>query len=221
VGRRALAWGLILYGVAGILLVVAGAAVGLDTAARIERLATDADGTLAAAASSTQAAAEAFVSVDASLDEGETSADAAAGLSRDAAGTLRSLALAMELSVFGAQPLLPLSAEFETSASQADDLAETLDRVASSLGDTRTDAVRIGTELETLAERIEALRGSSGASDGDPPPLRLVIGLLLAWLAMPALAALVTGLALLRRQPVTVTRVAVTDRESGPPNPPA
>lgn len=198
-GRRALAWGLILYGLAGLLLLVGGAAAGVDTASRIERLAADADGTLAAAARATEAAADSFANVDTSLGEAETSAVAAAGLSRDAAGTLRSLALAMELSLFGAQPLLPLSAEFITSAEQAEELSDTLTSVAGSLGNTRTDVVRVGAELETLGERLESLRGSSGATDGSPPPLRLFIGLLLAWLALPAIAALVAGLALLRR----------------------
>lgn len=224
-GRRALAWGLILYGLAGLALIIAGAAVGLDAADRIERLATDADGTLAAASRATDAAAESFTNVDASLDEAERSAVAAAGLSRDAAGTLRSLALAMELSLFGAQPLLPLAAEFVTSAEQADELAETLTDVAGSLGDTRIDVVRVGTELETLGDQLAALRGSSGADDGTPPPLRLFLGLLLAWLALPAIGAVVAGLALLRSPSpspsVTVVERPVADDRASPPSPPA
>ena len=212
-GRRALAWGLILYGLAGVILVVAGAIVGLDIGSRVERLAGDADGTLAAAARATEATADAFVDVDTSLDEAETSATSAAALAREAAGTLRSLAFAMELSILGAQPLLPMAADFVASADQAEDLADTLTSVGSSLGDTRADTARIGAELQTLGTRLEDLRGSSGAADGDPPPLRLFIGLLLAWLAVPALASLVTGLALLRRRPASVTVV-------GPPTPP-
>ncbi|HSK92795.1 MAG TPA: hypothetical protein VLA76_01905 [Candidatus Angelobacter sp.] len=197
--RRTLAWGLVLYGLAGIALLVIGAAIGLDTAGRLERLASDADGTLAAAVRSTDAAADAFTDVDASLEEAELSAGTAALLSREAAGTLRSLALAMELSIFGAQPLLPLSAEFETSAGQADELAEALDRVGGSLGDTRGDVDTLGVELRTLSERIEALRGSSGDDADGAPPLRLFIGLLVAWLTLPALAAIAVGLAMLRR----------------------
>lgn len=205
--RGAVAWGLILYGLAGLVLIVAGAAVGLDTATRIERLAADADGTLAAASRATETAAESFANVDASLREAETSAIAAAALSRDAAGTLRALGLAMELSLFGTQPLQPLAAEFVTSAEQAEALAATLTSVGESLGATRTDAVRVGAELGTLADRLDSLRGSTGADPGSPPPLRLFIGLLLAWLAVPALAALVAGLVLLRRAPVTTTVV--------------
>ncbi len=224
-GRRALAWGLILYGLAGLVLIIAGAAVGLDAAGRFERLAADADGTLAAASRATDAAAESFTNVDASLDEAERSAVAAASLSRDAAGTLRSLALAMELSLFGAQPLLPLAAEFVTSAEQADQLAETLTGMAGSLGDTRIDVVRVGTELETLGDQLAALRGSSGVGDETAPPLRLFLGLLLAWLALPAIGAVVAGLALLRRQSpgpsVTVIERPVAEDRAPPPSPPA
>jgi hypothetical protein len=220
VGRRALAWGLILYGLAGLVLLIAGAAIGLETASRVERLAADADGTLAAATRATQAAANSFADVDASLGEAESSATAAAALSRDAAGTLRSLALAMELSLFGSQPLLPLAAEFVTSAEQAEALAETLASVGGSLGNTRTDAVRVGTELEVLAEQLESLRGSSGTADGSPPPLRLFIGLLLGWLAIPAIGALIAGLALLRRRPAAVTVVQAPAPDPRPPSPP-
>jgi hypothetical protein len=218
VGRRALAWGLILYGLAGLILIAGGAAVGLDAAARIERLAAEADGTLAAASRATGAAAEAFTNVDTSLGEAETSAVAAAGLSRDAAGTLRSLAIAMELSLFGAQPLLPLAADFAASAEQAQALAGTLGSVAGSLGDTRTDVVRVGTELEALGAELDSLRGSSDTG-GEAPPLRLFLGLLIAWLALPALGALATGLALLRRQPRSVTVVHTPPPPAGPEGP--
>lgn len=219
-GRRALAWGLILYGLVGLALLLSGAAIGLETASRVERLAADADGTLAAAARATGAAADSFVNVDASLSEAEASATGAAALSRDAGGTLRSLALAMELSLLGAQPLLPLAAEFVTSAEQAEALADTLTSVAGSLGDTRTDVVRVGTELETLGAQLESLRGSSGAADGGPPPLRLFIGLLLAWLAVPAIGSLVAGLAMLRRRPAPVA-VVHPPPSVEPPSPPA
>jgi hypothetical protein len=212
VGRRALAWGLILYGVAGIVLIIAGAALGLEATARVERLAADADGSLDAASRATTAAADAFTNVDASLSEAESSALGAAALSRDAAGTLRSLSLAMGISLFGAQPLLPLASEFSASAAQADALAGTLTSVAESLGETRIDIVVVGAELESLGAHLEALRDSSGAGGSDAPQLRLFLGLLLAWLALPALAALAVGLALLRRRPAAVTVV-----EAGPP----
>lgn len=192
-----LAWSLILYGILGIALVVGGALIGLELASRIERLAATADGTLVAAVRSTDAAADAFTNVDASLSESEASAHAAAALARDASGTLASLARAMELSVFGAQPLLPLAGEFDASAEQASALGDTLVRVGGSLGDTRTDVASIGTELNGLSMELAALRDANGTG-GSAPPLRPFVILLLVWLLIPALGGLLGGLALLR-----------------------
>lgn len=215
-GRRVLAWVLVLYGIAGLALTVTGAAIGLDAATRLERLASDADGTLVAAAEATRAAAESFTNVDASLADAQESASAASSLALDASGTLRSLALAMQLNILGTRPLQPLAAEFETSAEQADALAETLGSVGGSLGDTRTDLILVGAELDTLGDRIERLRGTDETSAA--PSLRLFVILLVIWLVLPAVASLVTGLAMLRRPPVVVARPGgVGDG----PNPPA
>jgi hypothetical protein len=192
-----LAWALIVYGVVGFVLVIGGAVMGLEVATRVERLAATADGTLAAAARSTEAAASAFGNVDGSLSEAENSAEAAATLARDASGTLASLGDAMELSVFGAQPLLPLASEFDASSEQAAALGDTLDGVSGSLGDTRTDVAGIGDELDLLSEELDGLR-QANTSDGDAPPLRLLVLMLLAWLLVPAIGSLVVGVVLLR-----------------------
>lgn len=194
---RPLAWALIVYGLLGIALLVSGALYGLEMAGRVERLATAADGTLAAAARSIRAAADSFASVDDSLSESEASAAGAAVLAREASGTLDSLSFAMRISVLGSQPLLPLADEFATSADQAAELAEMLDAVGASLGGTRTDVAIIGVELDTLSRELEALRGSS-ETDAGSPSLRLFVALLLGWLAIPAIAALLIGLVLLR-----------------------
>jgi hypothetical protein len=200
--RPLLGWALIVYGLLGIALVIGGAAIGLGLASQVERLAVTADGTLAAAVRSTDAAAAAFANVDTSMTEAQTSAEAAASLSRDASGTLASLARAMELSVFGAQPLLPLAGEFEASSEQASALGGTLDALGGSLGDTRTDVARIGTELEALSAELRALRETSGPG-GSAPPLRSFVVLLLAWLLVPAIGAMLGGLVLLRRPPAS------------------
>ena len=200
VSRRGLGWLLVVYGAMGLALVTGGAFIGLDLAGRVERVAAEADTTLMAAARATEATADAFENVDGSLAEARASSDAAAALAREAAGTLASLAVAMELSVFGAQPLQPLAGEFAASADQASALADTLDDVGSSLGDTRTDAARIGPELTTLSEQLSALgadperpRGTVGS-----PPLRAFVVLLLAWVGMQAFVSLVAGITLVR-----------------------
>ncbi len=195
--RRTLGWALIAYGMLGIALIVGGAPAGLSLAASVERLAVTADDTLRAAVTSTEAAAAAFVNVDGSLAQAESSAGSAAQLSRDASGTLASLAAAMELSVFGVQPLLPLAGEFETSASQASALGDELADVAGSMGGTREDVARIGTELSGLSTELGKLR-EAGGSGSAPPPIRAFVLLLLAWLMVPAVGGIVGGAALLR-----------------------
>lgn len=198
--RRALGWGLIAYGVIGIALIAGGASTGLALASTVERLAVTADGTLQAAVRSTEAAADAFVNVDGSLSEAESSATSAADLATEASGTLQSLASAMEISVFGAQPLLPLAGEFDASAQQASALGDELDGVAGSLGDTRVDVARIGTELDGLSRELAALREASGNGVA-APPIRIFVTLLLLWLLVPALGGLVAGVVLLRMAP--------------------
>ena len=198
--RRLLGWGLVLYGLAGVVLVIGGGLVGLEVAGWVERLAAAADGTLAAATASVEAASDAFANVDASLAESQASAEAGAQLSREASGTLRSLSTAMELSIFGAQPLRPLAADFETSADQASALADTLERVGSSMDDTRSDVSGIGTELDNLGVELAVLRDSTGAG-GDASSIRPLVMLLLAWLLIPALGGIIGGMALLRVPP--------------------
>jgi hypothetical protein len=171
---------------------------------RVENLALRADTTLASAQRATQATADSFTGVDASLAEGESSADSAATLAREASATLDSLSVAMSLQILGSRPLQPLAADFADSADQAAALADELDGVGASLSDTRADMARIAVELDQLAVDLGALRDAGTDSGGSAPPLRLFVTLMLVWLGLQAVAAIIGGLALLRRQPVIV-----------------
>ena len=195
---RALGWAALAYGVAGFALVVVGAIGGLDMAERVETLAVRADSTLAAAQRATRATADSFSAADDSLADAELSAEGAAILARDASETMRSLAAAMSLSIFGTRPLQPLAEDFATSADQAAALADTLDDVGASLSDTRADMTLIADELDELAIELTELRTSS-RTDGSAPPVRLFVALLLIWLGLQALTATLGGLVLLRR----------------------
>jgi hypothetical protein len=195
--RHRLGWALIAYGAIGLVLLVVVTFVALDAAARAERLVGSADATLASAATTADAAAAAFTGADESLDRGAASAADAATLSRDASVTLRSLAVAMETSIFGAQPLLPLADDFAATADQAASLADELDGVGAALSDTQGDIVLVGTRLEDLAGDLAALSPSGSASDR-MPPLRLIVVLLAVWLGLPAAGALLAGIWLLR-----------------------
>ena len=197
ISRYATGWLLIVYAVVGFALVILGGLVGIDLATRVEQLTGNADSALTAAAGATEAAAESFASIDDSLGDARTSSDAAAALAREASGSLRSLASAMALSIFGAQPLLPLAEDFSTSADQAADLADTLDEVGGSLGDTRADVARIGPELELLSDQLDELAAEPDAN-ASAAPFRLFVIALLAWLLFQAVGSLVAGLSLIR-----------------------
>ena len=196
-GRSTLAWGLVAYGVAGLILSIVGVTFGLDAAGQLERLAAATDQTLEAAARSTAAAAASFDSIDDSLVSAEDSVAQAAALAADAGATLDALSAAMDLSVFGAQPLQPLADEFADAADQAGQLATTLSTTAGSVSDVQADAAAIGVELEGLADELEALRGSVPP---DRVPIRGLVALLIAYLTLPAVAALVAGSLMLRAQ---------------------
>ncbi len=204
---RALGWALLAYGIVGVALVVVGALGGLEMADRIENLAVRADSTLAAAQRATEATADSFTGVDVSLGEGEASADAAAVLAREASATLRSLSLAMGISILGARPLQPLAADFADSADQASALADTLNGMGGSLSDTRADMAAIGSRLDQLAAELDSLRDAS-STEGAAPPVRLFVTIVLVWLGLQALGALIAGLAFLR-PPRTVVVVEV------------
>ena len=195
--RSTVGWGLIAYGVIGLALSIIGFTFGLDAAGQLERLAAATDTTLDAAARSTAAAGDSFDSIDVSLVNAEGSIDQAATLSADAGATLDALSAAMNLSIFGAQPLQPLADDFADAADQADELAATLATTAGSVSQVRTDATAIGTQLDALADELVMLRGSVPAN---PVPIRGLVALLLAYLTLPAVAALLSGVLVLRAQ---------------------
>ena len=195
--RSTLAWGLVAYGLLGLALSIIGFTYGLDAAGQIEQMAEATGTTLEAAARSTSAAADSFDSIDGSLVNAGESISQAATLSADAGATLDELSAAMNLSIFGAQPLAPLADEFADAAAQADELASTLTTSASSVSDVRTDAASVGAELDGLATELEALRDSVPDTS---VPVRGLVALLLAYLTLPAVAALAAGLLLLRAQ---------------------
>src|ERR671914_2831798 len=139
-GRSTLGWGFAAYGAIGLVLSVVGFTFGLDAAGQLERLAAATDTTLDAAARSTAAAARSFDSIDTSLVNAEGSIEQAATLSADAGATLDALSVAMNLTIFGAQPLQPLADDFADAAEQADELAATLATTAGSVTQVRADA---------------------------------------------------------------------------------
>jgi hypothetical protein len=196
VPRRALGWALAAYGALGLALVVAGLPIGFDLAGRIERLAASADATLSAAGNSAAAASVALEGLETGLTRSEASSEDAAALAREAALTLAALGSAMEISIFGAQPLLPLAADFRDTSAQANALATELDGITSALATSRGDLDEVSLQLSALAIEIEELRGLTSERTAGVPPVRPFVILLLAWLAIPAIGSLALGIAI-------------------------
>jgi hypothetical protein len=214
---RVLAWLLAAYAVLGGIIMVAALLVGGPLVSRLDRLTTSALDTLSAASEAATSAADTFDGFDVSVQEAQASTDDAVVLSRDAASTLDGLAAAMSLSIFGAQPLLPLAGQFDDSAGQMRELGDSLDGIGEALGGNRADIARLGTRMRTLAERLETLeeRLASGRTGGGIPLSWLFYGFLL-WQVLPILAAGI-GAAWLFRYTRPLITPAPTAPPSGPP----
>lgn len=200
---RMLGWLLACYAVAGALLAIVTLVVGGPLMTRAESLAGSATGSMQSAADSAEAAADAFVGFDASLDQAQRSTTDAAAISRDTAGTLRSLADAMAISIFGNQPLLPLADEFATSADQLEQMGGNLEGIGRALTANQDDVAVLARELRTLADQLRELRDAVGREQSERragPPLSWLLYGFVAWQLLAVAAAGVGGWLLLRRR---------------------
>ena len=210
---RILAWLLAAYAVLGAALMVAALLVGGPLVSRLDRITTSALDTMAAATEATRVAADAFDGFDVSITEARASTDDAAGLSRETAVTLDALSAAMGISILGAQPLLPLADQFERSAGQMRQLGDNLEAIGEALDGNREDVARVGTQMRTLANRLETLeRRITDERLGAGIPLSWLFYGFLAWQVLPILAAAVGATWIIRH---TRTVMVV------PPPPPA
>lgn len=191
--RRRLGVALIAYGLAGVLLLAAFGAIGSSA---IERLALvdPAAGALADASDALGDTANAFGGFGTSLADAQNATAQAAVSARDASATAGRLADGMSLSIFGAQPLLPLAQDFRRSAGDLDTMAKGLDTLSASLKANQDDIAKIRADLTLMRTRIESAR-TGGVS---VEPLRGLLALLLLWLLLPALAAIGAGAWLVR-----------------------
>lgn len=186
---RAAGLSLVAFGLVGVVLTLGLLVVGGEAVGQAEQLSTTADASVDAAARSLNDAATAFAGFDASLEEAEGSAEQAAGLARDTAATMDNLAAAMSITVFGAQPFVALAADFERGSDQLNELGASLDRIGVTLGANRDEMRAVSRDLGDLAAQVELLQ----VATAEPPPLRALLYLLVAWLALPSLAALAGG----------------------------
>lgn len=198
---RIAGWALLAYGAAGVVLLLAVLAMAGAPLGEAERLFSSLDATLDAAGDTARSTSTAMLSVQAGLDEAREGTANAGLLLADAAATSGRLADAMGLSIFGTQPLIGLADDFDAIATQLTSIGDSLTRVGSALETSGSDLAAVRDDVDRLAVEIERVHARAGADAASSwGTLRLVALALLAWLVLPALAALAAGGWLLRAE---------------------
>ena len=196
---RTAGWSLIVYGVAGLIVLLTVGLLGNGPVGTAENLLASLDVTLEAAADTARSSSTALLSVDAGLAEARDGTADAATLVGDASVTSDQLANAMGLSILGAQPLIGLADDFRSIAAQLSSLSTSLSTVGDALQSSSSDLGAVRADVDRLASEIELTRERAGPGVGfGAGSLRLAYLALLAWLVLPALGALAVGIALLR-----------------------
>jgi hypothetical protein len=191
-GIALVAWGLlglVLIGLVGVSIEPA-----LATADALAENGTAAD--LEAALNTTVAS---LGGVGISVLEGRRAAEDAGTAVREIAATTDQLAEAMSLSIFGAQPFLSIAQGFERQTTSLEQLARDLDDLTAALRRNASDVAALQASALVLRDRVHSIMPASSAPASD---LRPLIYALLAWLALPALAAIGAGAWLLRSAPL-------------------
>jgi hypothetical protein len=187
---RVIAIALIAYGLAGVILLATLAITVLPMTSTIDTIARSSADVSQALASTR----DAFDGFGSSLTEAQRSAERAAAAARSSSQAASQLANGMSLSIFGAQPLISLATGFRQQSDDLAALATELDGLATSLSKNGDDVRELREEVATLHARATSL----GTASSGPSWLVPALLLLIAWLAVPPLAALVGGLLLLR-----------------------
>lgn len=158
--------------------------------------------------------------MDASLIEAKGATDRASSLSAGMAQTMRELGAAMQIDIFGVQPLIGLVPGFDASAQNLDLLSGDLADIGVALETTRQDATSVATNIDDLAEAVEELRlamaESPDMSDtlGTRETLRLGLLALIGWLIAGSIGCILGGLACWwASRPRRVVVVRPLDRE--------
>lgn len=204
--RRQLAWGLVAYGLVGILL-AAGCAVLL---LRAMPLLSSIDRQRAEIVRALDLTASAIGDIElgagragGSLRSAAASARSAATLSDDLAGTMASLRdTSTDLSVLGTHPFGALADDFDRVAGRANALSANMATLAGSLDLNTSDFATVAADATALRSQVTSLRdvlAGDGAALGGSLDALLLVGLaILLWLAAPAIASLAVGIAWLR-----------------------
>ncbi len=192
---------LLAYGVVGLILTALTLSLSGPLVARASLAADSAGDSLAAAAKALDQTTTAFDGFGHSLDDARGSSQHAAQLMRDASGTTGQLADGMSISVFGAQPFLSLAQSFRRNSDELRQVSEDMTKLSNTLGQNQQDVAAVRTSIGQLRDRVNALARDAAARPGDPsvgPSLAIAVYGIAIWLGVLALAAMGTGIALLR-----------------------
>ncbi|HJP89606.1 MAG TPA: hypothetical protein VJ850_11280 [Candidatus Limnocylindrales bacterium] len=209
--RRRLGSALLGFGAVGLALLIALAALVALSLDGLGRAATDLASQRAEAVAMLEPAASALDEAATSAEHAGASLNSAGGAARQAADLMNQLAGAFDglaqlgsFDILGARPFGGLTGQFSGVAAQARDLSASLTTTAVALDANVTDSATVAKDLRTLADQLAKLRDSvddtAAAPASDPARagtlLRiamLVVLALLAWLAVPAIAAIELG----------------------------
>jgi len=209
--RRWAPLALIAYGLVGLAFLAASAVLVSQPLEQLGELGSTAETQRAALVRSLRStsrtlddAARGFSGFGESLGIARRSTARAADLSRDVSTTMSSLATAMNVTVFGVQPLAELGPGFERAAAQLRELGTDLDGIGTAMVRNADDVERARGDLLGLRSQVDELALAAERTQiplGSPialAALRLGLYALIAWLAAPAVASLLLGVALWR-----------------------
>lgn len=210
---RQLGRGLIAFGGIGLALLAAAAVLLVatlgslaETSGALGRAQASLVGMVEPAAASLRSSAAAARNAGSSLGASVSAARDAASLTTDLADSLDRLAALSSISFLGTQPFAQSGASFAATAGRARTLSASLGSTADSLTTNATDALTVATSLDELAGQLGDLEAELRSAPPPPSTAALVALdgialLLLAWLAVPAVAAIVIGLGWARDAP--------------------
>jgi hypothetical protein len=203
------------FGIAGLILVIGAAALVLGSLAAVNQAATGFEqqrqelaAMIEPASAALSDAADAAEHAGGSLTAASDASRRAADLTNRLAASFESMAGLGSFEIFGTKPFAGVTSQFTDTATQSRALSTDLTATADALGTNVADSQAVAADLRTLADRLDqieaSLRGAGGdgdaaASSGMPIALAtaLLLGLL-AWLSVPAIAAIWLGRMLLR-----------------------
>ena len=141
--------------------------------------------------------------MDNSLGDAKTAIDQATSIAHQAAQSMYGLRDAMSLSIFGAQPLINLAGNFDTTGQNLDQLGNDVAAIGTALDQNRSDVTMTASNLTDLADSIAALNQSvrDGPALSIAPAtldaIRLALYAVTGWMTLFAVGCFAAGLYLI------------------------